>query len=167
MTVAVYRFELERLLEMRTRTEREKQQVVAEIERERLEIENQLRDRQRTIMSTKDDLRAALQGERADEGVGVIDLRSVRMQSTAALHDVVRAQETAIRLAGIHNRLGAARGELMRATTARKAVDLLKKRRYERWLREQNRKEAAEMDEIAIMRAQRRDESPESEDAPS
>ncbi len=46
-------------------------------------------------------------------------------------------------------RLEAARGELLRAAAARKAVELLRERQREQWRQEMGRREIADLDDIA------------------
>lgn len=149
--MARFVFPLEALLEQRRGVERSRQLAVAAIERERLEMEAQISDCQRQIVSHKEDLRSLLSGN----GGGAVDTRTVRLQAGASLHAQATAQRMALQLAGVYRRLEAARAELMRATTARKAVETLRERQYERWKREQNRREAAMLDELATMKAAR------------
>ncbi len=142
-----FTFRLERVLEQRLSIERERQRVVAELERERLGAESHLRAAQGAIASGKVDLRDALTGsaERA------LDLRWVRTQAHASLHLTLRAQQAAIRLSGIHARLAAARASLLEAAKARKAVETLKTRRREQWEREERRRETLAADEMAVI----------------
>ena len=81
-----------------------------------------------------------------------MQLVGVRLAANASLHGVVELQRAAIELAGLGQRLSRARAELMKATVARKAVELLKKRRYEAWKRERDRRENAELDDLVVMR---------------
>ena len=71
----------------------------------------------------------------------------------------VRQRGAVVRLAGVHQRLDAARLALIKATAARRGVEVLRERRYEAWKREQDRAEAAALDELAVMRAARPDPS--------
>jgi flagellar FliJ protein len=150
--MAKFRFNLETLLEQRAREEETKQRALAAIERERLEIEHQIVDAQRAIAEQKSDLRSAL----APSGDAAVDLRSVRLQSHASLHSLGALQRLAVKLAGVHQRIERARSELLKATADRKAVDLLRQRRYEAWLREENKKEAVAVDDMVNARAARR-----------
>lgn len=151
--MARFVFEFEAVLKQRLAEEREKQLSMAVVERERLAIEDQLRGTQQDIETEKEGLRAALGG--SGGGSGSVDLGVVRQQVGAALGRVKRAQGLAIKLAGVHKRLDAARLELLLATTRRKAMETLKEKRLEAWNAEKKRREAAEMDEITIMRAAR------------
>ncbi|HPO93797.1 MAG TPA: flagellar export protein FliJ [Phycisphaerales bacterium] len=139
-----FRFQLQPVLEQRERQEREQQRRVALIEGERVALENRLREIQGQIEAAKGELRGRL----GRDGTTVV-VRDVRFQAGATLALLVQAQSTALALAGTLKRLEAARGELLKATTARKAVQLLKDRRYAQWRLERERKEAAEVDEIA------------------
>ena len=66
------------------------------------------------------------------------------------------AQRTVLELAGLLRRLESARAELLEAAKRRKAVELLKDRRFEEWRSDQNRRELAAVDELAVMAAGRR-----------
>lgn len=156
--MARFRFQFESLLEVRRRTEQERQRVVAELERERLTIEDELRTCQRSIVQSKGGLRDMLGGRSAGEPK-VLDFAAVRLQTGAAFHLTHRAQQIALRLAGAHRRLEAARASLLEAAAARKAVELLKDKRFAEWKREIERREAAAVDELTTMRAGRREEA--------
>ena len=153
--MARFVFELESVLTQRQREERDRQLAVAALERRRLELEEFIRGCQRRIEQEREDLRGQLGS--GEETVRV-DMDGVRVQANAGLHMVARAQRAAIELAGVHRRLETARTTLIEATTGRKAVERLRDRRYEAWLEAQKKAEAAEVDELATMRAGRKDE---------
>ena len=156
--MAKFRFQFESLLEVRKRTEQERQLVVAELERERLAIEDELRECQRSIVQSKGGLRDML-GAGSGGAPVVLDFAAVRLQTGAAFHLTHRAQQIALRLAGAHRRVEAARAALLEATVARKAVELLKDKRHAEWKRELDRRELAAVDELTTMRAGRRGEA--------
>jgi flagellar FliJ protein len=145
-----FTFNLQPVLEQRLRVEREKQRRVAELERERLTVEREIAGHQRAITAERDDLRARLFDERSGTRV---NLPQIRQQAHASLGMIARAQRAVIRLAGIQQRLDAARLELIQATAARRGVEVLRERRYEAWKHEQDRREAGALDEMAVMRA--------------
>lgn len=151
--MAKFRFNLETLLEQRARVEEAKQRDLAAIERERLDVERQILETQRAIADQKRDLRGALAP--ADGAPRAVDFQSVRLQSHASLHAVATLQRLALKLAGVHQRAERARAELLRATADRKAVELLRTRRYEAWLREEAKKEAAAVEDMVNARAAR------------
>lgn len=150
--MAKFVFELEAVLRQRERAERAQQRVVAEIERERLAIEDEIRACQTRIRGEKTDLAARLDGAAAGEA---IDLRGVRFQANASLHLIATAQRAVLRLAAVHDRLDRARLVLLERAIDTKAMASLKERRREAWAREQARREAAELDEMTVMRHER------------
>lgn len=156
--MAKFHFQLEAVLEQRRGVERTRQVAVAELERQRMDAEDRIRAFQRQIVVEKEDLRDALSPPAGGpHAAGGVDLRHVRLQAGASLHLVAKAQHAVVQLAGLFKRLEAARLELVRATTRRKAVEVLKERRYEQWREEQRRRENAALDELSVMRASRQE----------
>lgn len=154
--MARFEFELEALLRKRVHEEREQMSRVGTLERERLEIEDEIRGYQRSIVDEKRDLAERLSAEKAGGEQDGVDLRAVRVQANASLRLIDRAQRAVIRLKGVHDRLDAARLELVDRTSKRRAIELLKEQRREAWEREQRKREQAELDEIAVLRHGRR-----------
>jgi flagellar export protein FliJ len=148
-------FELEPLLRQRRRVEQEHQREVATLERARLAIEDRIRAAQTSIGEARAVLRDELGGAAPGRRVA---LDAVRLQMNASLYMTGRAQQAVLELAGAHKRLEAARVELMKATTARRALELLRERRFDEWKREQQRREDRELDEINTQRASRADQ---------
>ena len=134
-------FRLRRLLEQREREEGIAQRAVASLQAERVRIETGIRARQAMIDDAKEGIRLALTG-------GNVDPRAARMQAGQSIHQVMMAQQLAIQLAGVHARLNAARAVLQETMKRRKAVELLRERDRDRWKRELDRIEAAELDDI-------------------
>ena len=153
--MARFIFPLQALLDQRESVERTRQLAVAAIERERLELEGRIASCQDQIRSHKGDLRDLLAGTSAEGLQSGVDTRTVRLQASASLHAQASAQRLALQLAGVYRRLQTAQVELRKATTARKAVEVLKQRRFEAWKREQSRRETAALDELATMAAGR------------
>lgn len=145
-------FKLQPVIEQRLRVEREHQRRVADLERERLALEAEIAGHQRSIVAERNDLRSRLFEER---GGTRVDLGQVRQQAHASLGLIARAQRAVVRLAGVQHRLEAARLELIKATAARRGVEVLRERRYEAWRFEQDRRESQSLDEMAVMRAGR------------
>lgn len=148
-----FRFELEAVIKQRLAIERQKQLVLADLERTRLVLEDKLRNFQASITAEKNDLRETLAPTTqpaTQSKPAAVDLRHVRMQANMSLHLVAKAQQTVFQLAAVHRRLEAARKDLLAATTRRKAVEKLKERRYEQWRAEQASLEARVLDEIAV-----------------
>ena len=145
--MAKFRFALQAVLNQRVRAEQERLVAVAELERQRIEIEGQLRELQGRIEYERSEMR---------EGLGsIVNVGAIRMQAAASLHAVADAQKLVFRLAGVHQRTKGARVKLAEATAARKAMELLKERRYQEWLAEENRREDRLLDDVSMAAAVR------------
>jgi flagellar FliJ protein len=142
--VARFRFELQAVLDLRERVERDRQIVVAELEAQRVTLEDVIRQCQESLVQERATLRAMLEGS---------DLRAARQQYAVAGRLTTRAQRAVLELAGVHKRLEAARAALLEASRQRKAVELLRERRYEEWKHARDKAEAAALDELAVMRS--------------
>lgn len=148
-----FRFHLQPVLDQRQRAEDRCRLAVATLERQRLDIERAIRACQDGIAHERGELRRYLAG-----GEGPVPLRDARLQAAAGASLDARARQEVLRLAGLCKRLEAARSELLAATAARKAVELLRERRLDAWRCEQSRLEAAAVDELAVMGASRKEE---------
>jgi len=137
-------FELESVLRRRAHEERERQVEFARVERVRSDLERRLRDVHESARAEREALRLDL-----SRG-GVVKVSEVRARSAAGMHLLVVAQRLAVELAGSMERCNAARGRLAEATAARRAVELLRERRYEAWRREALRREQAELDDLCM-----------------
>jgi len=144
-------FNLEAALELRRRVERERQLAVARLEQGRVTLEDRVRTVQQRLVRERDDMRALLGPGSA--GIGRVSVASVRLQATAGLHGLAELRTLAVELAGVLKRLELARNQLTQAAVARKAVEKLRQQRFERWKREQDHREAAELDDLTLMRA--------------
>ena len=100
---------------------------------------------QARIVGERDELRAVLAGGRA------VDLGAAKLQASASLNAVARTQQLALKLAGAHRRVEHARQELLEAARQRRAVELLREKRFEAWKSEQAQRENSAIDELAIM----------------
>ena len=146
--MAKFRFELQAVLNARLRAEELQQRRVAELEASRRKLEDGLRARQARIGESRAQLRGRL--------MGAIDPSMLRGQANASLAGMRDAQRVVLELAGIHRQLQSVMEELRAASRDRRAVEILKERRFEDWRREQDRREQAELDEIAVIRGSRR-----------
>lgn len=158
-----FRFTLEAVLQQRLAVEETHQRRVAGLERERVSAEETVRRHQAAIVAAREDLRRRLCVERRagelDRCSGGVSLADVRMQANASLHMVARARQAVLELSGVCKRLDLARLDLLKATTERKAVELLKEKRYREWLEDRRRREDAELDEINVTRHGRAEEA--------
>jgi flagellar export protein FliJ len=147
--VAKFVFKLEAVLEQRRGVERQRQLALGQIEATRIEVEGRVQAVRMRLEERRSDLRERLSGG------GAVEVSAVRLQSSAALFGMVELRRLAIELAGVLKRVEAARAELLRATIARKAIEHLRTTAYEQWKREAARKEAAELDDLTLMRIAR------------
>lgn len=145
-----FTFSLEPVLDVRREREREAMLRVAELDRERLALEQRVRDLRAEADRARGDLRECFAGASRD-----LALRGVRLQANTifSLHGQTHAG--ALALAGVLKRLESARAELMRATTERKAVERLRERRLEQWRAEGKRTEMRRDEEVASIMTDR------------
>lgn len=159
--MAKFVFELEAALEQRERVERERQRAVAELDRRRIELEDQIRGmnarRVEAARALRDRL-APVPAGFADDPAGErqrVAVEAVRLDANAALHDGLKLRRAAVELSGVYQRLQAARHALLQAVVARKAVETLRARRLAAWIAGEKRREDRELDDLAVMRAGR------------
>ncbi len=143
-----FRFRLEVVLKHRMAVEDQRQRELAAVLRLRMILHEQLRLMQQTIVDSKRELAGGL--------VGPVDVD--RITQFARYSGQVRQRAAAIvtRLAGAEKQIEAARQRLLEATKARKALELLRDRQREQWRREEDRREAAALDELAVQAYGRR-----------
>lgn len=142
-------FKLRPLLKARCRAEEAEQRAVAALERQRLDLEGALRRRQNEIVEEKHTLRGSLTGR--------VDMRNLRLRAGMSLHLVRQAQQLVLQLAGLHKRIDAARARLIEATRRRRAIELLRDRRFEQWKASLDKAETAALDELAVAAAARKE----------
>lgn len=142
---AKFTFRLQPVLDQRERIEQAKQLVVAELERQRLAIEDRLRHLQGEMDRARADLRTRLGGA----STGTVVVPDVRLQAGASMHMAAQARLAALELAGVYRRLERARQDLLKAATDRRAVELLREKRHEEWRMERERAETKAVDEAA------------------
>ena len=146
--MAKFAFKFDLLLDHRRKLEEERQRDVARLLRTKMIFEAELRKMQETITLSKHDL--------ADGLVGRVDLRRVAEFAGYSNHVTVRGQNLVMKLAELEGHLQKARAKLLEATKERKALELLKEKQYAVWRMAENKKEAAELDEIATQRYARK-----------
>lgn len=149
--MAKFRFQLEPLLRLREREERDRQIDVANLERDRRDIEERLRERQASITDGQRELRSSM--------VGRLDINALRAHAARSVELDRCARQIVLELAGVHRRLETAREALREARRAKRAIELLKERRYKAWKAAIEKAETAALDELAVQRAARREDS--------
>lgn len=149
--MARFNFALDPLLRARQRDEQAAQRKVATIERERLVLEDRIRRKQRAISEGKLALKGVL--------VGVLHMDTLHGYAGNSLRQMRDAQRIVLELAGVHRRLETARGILLEAVKRRRAIELLREHRFERWKAEQDRAERNAQDELVVIAAARKDDA--------
>ncbi len=139
--MATFKFRYDTVLKQRQIVEDEKQRELAKLLRQKMIVQNQLGDMQRTISQAKRDL--------GDTLVGRVDLERVGHFTRYSAQTSIRAEQIVRELARLEQQITAARSRLADAMRQRKAMELLRDREKEQWQREQNRREAIELDDIA------------------
>lgn len=136
------------MLEHRRVVEDERQRELAKHLRQKMILMDQLRQMQDAIRASKHDLAGSL--------VGRVDLTRVADFARYSGQTTIRAQQLVQKLAQLEQQISAARERLLAAARDRKAMELLRDRRQRQWQVEQMRREAAEMDDLAVQRHLRR-----------
>ena len=140
--MARFRFKLEAVLQHRRNLEDVAQRELAKTLRQRMILTDQLRSMQQTITESKRQLGDGLSGR--------VDLDQIGQFARYSGQVRLRAQAIVVRLAGVEKEIQAARERLMEATRDRKALELLEERQRQAWQAEQDRREAAELDDLAV-----------------
>jgi len=135
------------LLTARRHAEQGARRVVAVVERERIGLEDELRRYQQAIVSDKQQLRGSMTGS--------LDMRSLRLTAGVTLHVIRKAQQVVLKLAGVSQRMESARTALLETMTRRRAIELLREKRFDQWKVVQSKAETAALDELAVGRAAR------------
>jgi flagellar FliJ protein len=148
--VAKFKFSLEAVLKHRRMVEEQCQRDLAEAMSQRVALRDELRRLQETISESKRALSGGL--------VGAVNLESIANFARYSSQATQRARGCVMKLAGVEKTIEAARQKLLAATRARKALDLLRDRRHEQWVRDEDRRETAVLDEVAMRQHARRAE---------
>lgn len=138
--MARFVFKLQTLLDLRVREEDVIRRTLATLTGRKVAIENRLRAHQTKLVDGKVAMRSRL--------VGRVDPDALRMYAHSALEVMRTAQTAAIELAGLSKRITHVREELLSARTNRRAVELLRERRYLEWRRARERREVAVLDDL-------------------
>jgi flagellar protein FliJ len=143
-----FRFGFEIVLRHRTLVEDQCQRDLAKVLRHKMILEDQLRQMQETIVDSKRQLGSGL--------IGRVDLDRVAQFARYSGQVAQRARDIVQKLVTAEKQIEIARQKLLKATRDRKALELLRDRQFRRWKMEQDRREAAAMDELAVQSYARR-----------
>jgi flagellar FliJ protein len=139
--MAQFRFAYQSVLDHRRTMEDARQRELAMKLRQRMILQNELGAMQRTITESKHDM--------ADALVGEVDLSEVSQFARFSSQTAQRAHAIVVKLAQGEKQIDEARQRLLEATRQRKAIDLLHDKHRHRWLREQEVRETAQLDDLA------------------
>jgi len=146
--MANFSFKLDPVLSQRRAEEDRCQQDLAKSLRQRMILRDQLRLMQQTITQSK--------GRLSDGLVGRVDVDRVLQFARYSGQTTQRAHAFVARLSGIEKQIQAARQKLMGAVRARKALEMLRDRRYRQWKQGMQRRVDAQLDDLALQRHARR-----------
>ncbi|QDU33169.1 Flagellar FliJ protein [Poriferisphaera corsica] len=139
-----FRFKLDVLLKHRASEEELCQRDLARLLRSRMIFEDELRRMQQTISQSKHQLGQSLLGK--VEISRVAEFASYSGQTTMRGHQIVN------KMAELEQHILIAREKLLEATKKRKALELLRDKQKAEWIAAENKRETAELDEIATQK---------------
>ena len=142
--MANFQFKLEPLLRHRLATEEQYQRELAGQLQQRTNLHDELRQMQQTISTSKSDLRDGL--------LGRVDLEHIAAFTWYSRHVTQRAHHMVVQLASIEKQIATAREKLMESIRARRVLELLREKQFVQWQLEQQRREDAELDDLALQR---------------
>jgi flagellar protein FliJ len=135
-------FRLEALLTHRQQVEKDKQRRVAQVQQEIQAIMRAIQESQARISAENRTLGAR-------ELTGRLDMQYIAHEKRFVGALQVKIMLAMQKLAGLEQVQAAARAELLAAARARKVIEKLKEKQWQRWRTQQERKAAAAMDEMA------------------
>ena len=139
---AKFRFPLQSVLDHRQRIENQRRRELAEVEARRQACYDSLRSMQQSILGARHGLGSGLRGR--------VDMAQVSGFARYSMEARAEAQQIVQRLAVIERDVERAREQLADAARQRKALELLRDKQLAEWHQRQDRREAAELDEIGM-----------------
>ncbi|NJL32150.1 MAG: flagellar export protein FliJ [Phycisphaerales bacterium] len=140
--MAKFVFKFASVLRHREQVEDQRQRELAQQLRMRMILMSQLQNMQQDISTSKQNLAGSL--------VGKVDLDQVGQFARFAGQTTVRARQLVGKLAVVEKQVEEARVLLLQATAQRKAMELLRDRHHEIWRSTLDRRETAQLDELAM-----------------
>jgi flagellar FliJ protein len=141
--VAKFVFKLASVLKQRLHVERQRQRDLAERQAHLSSLQLQLKQLNERVSATNEDVRNNHLTGKLDMGFLAAHRRFVAAMQRGALEIVQR-------MAVAQKQVDEALAALAEAAKQRKAIEKLRERQFERWRAEQDRKEVAELDEVAM-----------------
>ncbi|MBG81204.1 MAG: flagellar export protein FliJ [Phycisphaerae bacterium] len=139
-----FKFQLQRILDVRMREERQAQRNLAVLNRQRSLIEQRLRSAESKRQTALEQRRSSL--------VGDLEIDQLRLQALMVHQQDRQARQLMLELAAMEPEREEARRILLQATTARRSLEWLRERTRARWLREQRRQERRDEQELNTIR---------------
>ncbi|HEY8666988.1 MAG TPA: flagellar export protein FliJ [Tepidisphaeraceae bacterium] len=146
--MAQFKFQLEAVLRQRHYIEQQRQRELAFVQAQMSELQTQLRSLNNSVQMTNDDLRV-------NHLIGKLDMNFLGAHRRFMAATQRQAIALMQRMAIIQRDLEAAQKALAAAATQKKAIEKLRERNLQRWRDDLNRRESAELDEIATQMSYR------------
>jgi flagellar FliJ protein len=146
--MAKFVFTLQPVLDHRLLIEEQRQRELGALLQQKNAKLSRLREMQGEISQSRRSL--------GDGLTGAVNMQEVSAFAGFSLQVRARAQDLVMELARLEKQIEAARGRLLEATQARKALELLHDKQLALWRRRQERREAAELDDLTAGQYTRR-----------
>ena len=140
--MAQFVFQLEAVVRQRKLIEEQRQRELAAVQAEMAALESQLR-------ALDQEAQAATADVRENRLTGRLDLGFLAAHRRYTLAMQRKALGLAQQMASVQRRVDEARAALAEAAKKRKILEKLRERRYAQWAEDLNRKEMAQLDEVA------------------
>jgi flagellar FliJ protein len=141
--MATFVFRLAGVLKQRLHAERQRQRELAERQAHLASLQQRLKELNDRVKQTNDDVR-----DKHLTGPLDMSFLAAHRRFLAAMQR--GAVEIAQRMALAQKQVNEALAQLAEASKRRKIIEKLREKQFERWKAEQDRKEVAELDEVAM-----------------
>lgn len=141
--MARFVFKLAGVLKQRVHEERQRQRELAERQAHLASLQQRLRELNDRVQQTNDDVRN-------NHLTGPLDMSFLAAHRRFLAAMQRGAVETVQRMAVAQRLVEEALASLAEASKQRKIIEKLREKQFERWKAEQDRKEVAELDEVAM-----------------
>lgn len=138
-----FHFGLQRLFDIRKRSERKAQQALATLNREKASIEAQLREAEQRRIERLDLHRTDM--------VGVLNIDMLRMHASISQQQASHARSLLVQRAALEPRIGSAMEDLLEIMKKRRGVECLHDKALMQWKHENRKSERREESEIGML----------------
>jgi len=142
-----FKFKLQPELDQRARVVRDCQQRVSALQYQRIQLEERVRRFQCQIREERHILREQL--------TGGADIPKARLQAHATVFLTHKADDLVREIAGVYTQLESARRQLSAASSQKRALERLREKRQKEWVKEKQKREQNELEDITSMRTAR------------